>query len=145
MALRGSSHQCGSISSSVGSSSPWLSGVDHGHDLGIAARVLDQLVEPAVYVAAGLEHQRRLGDCAHVAGPGLVVVWIGVRAEDAVHVDPVAAHVPDEVGHVGGRRDHGQLGAAGPGIVVAAAGGPGDDRHNASDGERTSENDSHYH
>ena len=71
--------------------------------------VRHQPVDPAVHPDAGFDDQLGAGqgDCG--AGAGLEVVRVDVWLEDAHQVHVLAAHMPHQVLHLGGGRDHGDL------------------------------------
>ncbi len=110
--LRGSCHQCGSSPIRRTRS---ISVTTCGSAPAPSITSPSQLVE----VAAGADDQPGAGDRLRVAGPRLVVVRVGVGRQQAVDVDPVAAHVGDHVGDLGRRGDDRQ--AAGGGVVAPAA------------------------
>ncbi len=108
-AFLGSCHQCGSTSPPPSD----LTTVAESRSEITSASVpgaLDQLVDPLVHLAARGDDQLGLGDRGRVAGPGLVVVRIRVRGEDAVNLDAVACDVAGDVRRLGRGRD--DLGAA---------------------------------
>ena len=82
-------------------------------DLGVAAAVGDDLVDPGVEAVAVGEDQLRSRRRLDVAGPRLVLVRVGVRLQHLVDRDRVAADLADQVADLGGRRDHLELAVAG--------------------------------
>jgi hypothetical protein len=100
--------------------------VDQGDALCVAPRAVEHVVEPAVEVAAGAEDDVRLRDRDRVAGARLVVVRVGVGAQDRVDGRSLPRDVAREVGDLGGRRD------GLDGRIVAAPAAAADEREQQS-------------
>ena len=105
------------------------------HDGRVAAR----LQHPLVDVAARAHHEVGVGQRLEVVRADLVVVRVGVRREQADHLDVVARHVPREVGRLRRGGDHEPAAVAAGGLVRAA----GDDRHGAQQEQRDDEAGEH--
>ena len=123
-ALRGSCHQCGSNSdASAPLDSPGSrSGTAAPRSTSSASLPLSETtcsIQPSRSspLAKTSFASRRRDD---VAGPRLVLVRVGVRLEDLVDDDGVAADLADEVADLGRRRDHLDLPVAGARIAAAA-------------------------
>jgi hypothetical protein len=80
-----------------------LAGVDQR---AVEAGAGDGVVQPAFQAGAVLDDQVGSGDDRHIGRGGLVVVGVQVGLEQARHLDPVAADVGREVGHLGSGGDH---------------------------------------
>ena len=81
---------------------------EHDH-LRLAAGLRDDLAHPRVEVVAVLEHDLRAARRLDVGGARLVLVRVGVRLQDLVDGDRVAADDAGPVGDLRRRRDHDRL------------------------------------
>ena len=108
--------------------------VDQAHDLGVAAGVVDHVREPVVHLATRAKHDRGAGHRLHVARARLVVVRVAARAQHALDVHAVPAHLPGQVRDLGGG---GHYREAAPGSGVVAASNCGEERQGRRRGRST--------
>ena len=88
---------------------------------GVAAGVLEHVIQPVVEIAARAQHDLGVGQRPHIAGARLVLMRVGVGREDLLDVRPAAR---DSVRHVTELRCRGDDARSGArGIAVPATGG----------------------
>ena len=97
-----------------------LDHVEQRHDLGVAAGILDRVVEPRVEVAARAHDDVGSAERLDVVGADLVLVRVGVGREQPFDMDAIAAHVAREVGGLGRRGHDRDLPRVGAAVVLAA-------------------------
>ena len=105
-------------------------------DRGVAAAVVDDLVDPGVELVAAGEDELGAGRGLDVAGARLVLVGVGVRLQDLIDVDRAAADLAHPVADLSGGGDDLELAVVDRARAAAAGAEQAQAERRRGDGQR---------